>query len=131
MNNINDFLLNTDLSAKDTIIISVVSALVACFIIFIIASLFKPLINRFNTFIEKKYSKLVLFIKAKIRHSKGILTINEIIELEKKLKNGEPLTKKQMQLYNKAKEAMKPTPEQQEALKKLSNAISNIKVPRI
>ncbi|MCY6485886.1 hypothetical protein OW763_16365 [Clostridium aestuarii] len=100
LNKITNFLSKSDLTAKDVIVISVVSSLMAVFLGYILKSVFvtfkKPIINLFQ--------KIKMHIKRKIRIHKGKLNINEYLQLKRKIEEGKKLTKREMKGLKKAED---------------------------
>jgi len=118
MDYIINFLNNKQMSAGETIIISVASTIIALVIINLFKNvLFKAVINSYN--------KCKKILKRKYRKFKGQLTIGDLIELEKKQKAGLHLSKKEEEMLAEHQKKIAAS------VSKLADSLKNIRLPNI
>ncbi|WP_324823114.1 hypothetical protein [Sinanaerobacter sp. ZZT-01] len=135
---INDFLNNTELTAKDTIILTIITSIISVLVIYLLRKITFFLKNIFNLLFKFCVSKLTVLknrilqlIKRIIRRCKGIIPGKEYIRLEQKRLDGKLLSNKEERSLEKYKNHYKfhplvlPTKEQEETKEKIKYLINN------
>lgn len=117
---ISDFLNSKSLTAGQMILVSVIASVITVSLIPILKRLYGALEARINKLLKSAIER----VKKYIRYKRGKFNFSDLVDIENKLKNGQAVSKTEMEAYNKA------TAQLAQSFKKIAGKISITK-PRL